>query len=221
MLAPALWCEGKAKPKPAETHALDLYIQQADARGSSTQNYSAGSLYSVAGPLGNLARDQKAALVDDIVTIQVSDSASAVSKGVTNSSRKSSAKYGIDAAYGPTKAAGPLSSLAGATGTSQLQGQGETSRENTLTTTLTARVTHVLPNGYLVLDAVKSVRVNSEDQVVHVRGVIRPADLSPLNVVQSNRLANLEVRIDGKGVIDDAIKRPFILYRILMGLLPF
>jgi flagellar L-ring protein precursor FlgH len=39
--------------------------------------------------------------------------------------------------------------------------------------------------------------------------------------VQSDRLAQLEVHIDGKGVVGDAIKRPFILYRLLLGILPF
>jgi hypothetical protein len=27
--------------------------------------------------------------------------------------------------------------------------------------------------------------------------------------------------VNGKGVVNDAVKRPFILYRILLGLLPF
>jgi len=39
--------------------------------------------------------------------------------------------------------------------------------------------------------------------------------------VSSTRLAQLEVHIDGKGVVGDAIKRPFILYRLLLGILPF
>src|SRR5271165_7071380 len=30
-----------------------------------------------------------------------------------------------------------------------------------------------------------------------------------------------EVQVDGKGVVADAVKRPFILYRLLLGLLPF
>jgi flagellar L-ring protein precursor FlgH len=34
-------------------------------------------------------------------------------------------------------------------------------------------------------------------------------------------LVQLEVRINGKGVVNDAIKRPFFLYRLLLGLLPF
>lgn len=86
---------------------------------------------------------------------------------------------------------------------------------------MSARVTHVLPNGYLVLEGTKNVVVNSEHQVVTVRGVIRPADLTTGNVITSNQLAQMEIKIDGKGVVNDAIRRPNILYRILLGLLPF
>jgi flagellar L-ring protein precursor FlgH len=39
--------------------------------------------------------------------------------------------------------------------------------------------------------------------------------------VQSNRLGQLDVHINGKGVVGDAIKRPFIVWRLLLGLLPF
>jgi hypothetical protein len=31
----------------------------------------------------------------------------------------------------------------------------------------------------------------------------------------------MEILVNGKGVVDDAVKRPFFLYRILLGLLPF
>ena len=90
-----------------------------------------------------------------------------------------------------------------------------------LTTTLTARVTHVLPNGYLVIEGSKSIQVNSEHQAVTVRGVIRPADVSPGNQVRSDRIAQMEIRLNGKGVVNDSIRRPFFLYRLLLGLLPF
>jgi len=90
-----------------------------------------------------------------------------------------------------------------------------------LSTTLSARVTHVLPNGNLVIEAAKDIQVNSERQLVTLRGIVRPADLSPGNVIRSDRIAYLEVRINGKGVVGDAVRRPFFLYRLLMGLLPF
>ena len=102
-----------------------------------------------------------------------------------------------------------------------MSGDGTTSRETVLTTTLSARVTQVLPNGVLAVEGTKTVQVNSEQQIVVVRGLVRPADVSPANTVPSDRIASLEVRINGKGVVGDAVRRPFWLYRLILGLLPF
>jgi flagellar L-ring protein precursor FlgH len=127
----------------------------------------------------------------------------------------------VSALAGITKATGPWANLTGVSGDTQLAGQGTTSRTTTLSTTVTARVTHVLPNGGLLVEASKDIQINSERQTITVRGVVRPSDIDPTNSVQSNRLADLEVRVNGKGVVGDAIRRPFILYRLLLGLLPF
>ena len=72
-----------------------------------------------------------------------------------------------------------------------------------------------------LVEGAKDIMVNSERQKVIVRGMIRWADLSPSNRVASDRLAGLEIQIQGKGVVQDAIRRPNILYRILLGILPF
>jgi flagellar L-ring protein precursor FlgH len=201
---------------------LDRYLQESAARQQSPAEVAApGSLWSPSSRLTDLTRDVRASQLDDIVTILVSERASAVSKGTTKSGRQSSVKAGVDAFGGITKALGPLANLAGADSQSQLNGEAETTRESLVTTTLATRVTNVLPNGNLVLQGTKEVQVNSERQLVTVRGVVRPSDLSPQNTVPSDRLAMLEVHINGKGVVGDAIRRPFILYRLLLGLLPF
>jgi len=114
-----------------------------------------------------------------------------------------------------------LANLFGSTGDQELKGSGTIGRSTVISTTLGTRVVRVLPNGYLVIEGVKEIRVSSEQQVITVRGVVRPADLSPGNVVQSDLIAQLEVSVNGKGVVGDAIKRPFFLYRLLLGLLPF
>ncbi len=191
-----------------------LLMQAAAVEGGSP-----GSLFSPGGILSNIGRDMRAAELGDVVTILVADSASAVSKGTTNTSRKSSAQYGITGAYGPVST--HLSNLLGANGSNALQGQGQTTRDSALSTTVSARVVQVLKNGTLQIEGSKKVTVNSENQTVTVRGIIRPSDVSPLNTVPSNRIADLNIRVDGKGVVNDSVKRPFILYRILMGLLPF
>ncbi len=63
--------------------------------------------------------------------------------------------------------------------------------------------------------------VNSENQVITLRGVVRPADLSNANTVLSDNVAQMELKINGRGVVNDAIHRPMFLYRLLLGLLPF
>jgi len=200
---------------------LDRYVKEVTLRNQQTSTASPGSMYSTPARLGDAFRDVRAGQLNDLVTIVVSEQTSAVSTGVTNTSRKSSASASVTSLLGPTKTAGALSNLANATGNQQLQGQGTTSRTSTLTTTVTAEVIALLPNGNLVVRGQREISVNSEHQVVTIQGVVRPADLSPVNSINSDRLAQLEVHVDGKGVVGDAVKRPFILYRLLLGLLPF
>jgi Flagellar basal body L-ring protein len=218
LLLGAALCAHAAKKKEPEPSPIEQYIRQAEAMQAALPS-SAGSLYSSNGILSDLTRDVRAFRVGDIVTILVSDRASAIARGKTSTNRQSSVNSSVGALAGPTGPA--LSGLASASTATQLQGQGETSRETVLTTTLSARVTHVLPNGYLVVEGNKDIAINSERQQIQVRGVLRWNDLSPANVVRSDRLAELEIRINGKGVVGDAIRQPNFLYRLLLGLLPF
>lgn len=181
---------------------------------------SLGSIFPSTGRFVDLGRDFRSQDVGDLVTVVVSDRASAVATGTTNSTRSSEVSAGISAIAGPVAAVSRLGQLAGSNSDTTLQGQGQTSRTLTLQTTVTAAVTHVLPNGNLVVFAKKDILVNSEHQIVELRGIVRPEDLAIGNQVPSDRVGLLEIRVNGKGVVSDAIRRPFILYRLLMGLLP-
>jgi len=180
---------------------------------------SPGSLFNSSAPLADLTRDLRAARVGDVVTILVAERASAAAKGSSKSNRSSNAAATIGPLAGISRK--PLSSLANLSGEQAMAGEGATTRETVLTTTLTARVKQVLEGGALLVEGSKTVQINSELQTVTVRGVVRPNDLNPGNVVSSERVADLEVRINGKGLVGDAVRRPFFLYRLLLGLLPF
>ena len=215
-----VWAK-KKKPTTAGSNPLNQYVAESEARSAVAAPASPGSIWQAGSRLADAARDVRASQVDDVLTIVVAEQASAVSTGVTKTSRASSATNSVNNLAGINPPGGSLVNLANMAGSWQLNGQGTTSRTTTLTTTLTARVTHVLPNGGLVVEASKEIQVNSEHQLITVRGVVRPADIDPTNSVQSDRLGQLEVHIDGKGVVNDAIKRPFFLYRLLLSLLPF
>jgi flagellar L-ring protein precursor FlgH len=224
VLVLALCCSLAAKKKvaPPPESPLDHYAAEAvkQAQGAAAAA-TPGAIWTPDSQFADLGRDLKAGHVNDIVTIVVSESASAMSSGATKTQRKSSMQNSVTALAGVQSAASPLSNLTNMSGNTQLDGAGTTSRQTSITTTMTARVAAVLPNGNLLLEASKDVQVNSERQTVVVRGVIRQTDLAADNSVPSNRLAQIEIRLNGKGVVGDAIKRPFILWRILQGILPF
>lgn len=211
----------KAKDKPS---ALDQYIKDAETRATEEgAAVTPGSAFAGYSSMTDLTRDPRASRIDDVVTVIVAESASANTTGNTQTSRKSSVNSSITGLPGIKSAAATtaLSSLARMSSDTELNGTGATGRSTTLTTNMTARVVHVLPNGFLVIEGSKNVQINSEWQVVTVRGVVRPADLTNDNTVPSQRIAQMEVKLDGKGVVNDAIRRPNFLYRLLLGVLPF
>lgn len=212
----------KKKQKVKPPSALDKYIKEASVpQASNGQVPENGSLWSSAARFSDLSSDLRARHVDDVVTVLVQESASAVSTGASKTARQSSAQANINSLGGIKSPTGALANLANLGSSTALDGQGTTSRQTTLTTTLSARVTHVLVNGNLVIEGTKDLNVNSENQVITVRGVIRPIDLDTTNTVLSARIAQMELQVNGKGIVNDAIKRPFFLYRLLLGLLPF
>lgn len=209
----------KSAPEPSP---LDKYISDAYKDYTSPEAaHPVGSLWSQNAMFSSLGMDLKASRVDDLVTIVVNETFSAVATGDVKTARQSTAQASITAAGGITRATGPLANLANTSTQTQLQGTGSTSRGAVLTATLSARVTHVLPNGYLVIEGTKRVQVSSENQVVTVRGIVRPVDLDTTNSVPSLRIAQMEIQVNGKGVIGDSIHRPNFLYRLLLGILPF
>jgi flagellar L-ring protein precursor FlgH len=211
----------KSSKKDKQKSALDQYVEQAHQRAASAGMDNPGSLYAGASAFGDVAVDLRARSIDDMVTILVNESVNAVSTGTTKTQRSSNANASITGLAGTLPATNPLTNLLNTNSATQLNGQGTTSRQTTLSTTLTARVVDVLPNGYLVIEGSRNVMVNSENQDVKLRGVVRPTDLSTANVVASDSIGQMELQVNGKGVVNDSIKRPNFLYRLLLGLLPF
>jgi len=214
----------KAKAPAPSNDAYTSQIDRLLAMPPSAANagiLSSGSTYAVDGSLADLSADFRARHLGDQLTVVVVDSASAVASGVTSQKRQSSANASVTSLFGVKSPTGALANLAATSGQQQLNGQGSTTRTTTLSTILSVRVLRVLPNGDLIVEGSKLIAINSEFQTVTLRGIVRQVDLGPLNSVNSNQVADLEVRINGQGVVNDAIRRPNFLYRLFLGLLPF
>ena len=199
---------------------LNRYIEESLTPGPENTP-SVGSLYLSQSFLAELARDPKAARPGDLITIRVVEQASALSSGTVSSSRASDSSHSITKFFWPLNPAGALANLGTLSGSTTLGGQGSTGRSTSVTTLITSHVTNVMPNGNLIIEGVKEIMVNSERQVIWLRGAVRPVDLAQDNSVTSDRLAMMELRVNGKGVVNDAIRRPNFFIRLLHGIFPF
>src|SRR5690242_4187967 len=92
----------KAEKPPATP--LDRYLAEAAARSSEKTPASPGSLWTPGSRLADAARDVRASQVDDLLTVVVSEQASAVTSGTTKTQRTSSVKNSVAALAGITKA---------------------------------------------------------------------------------------------------------------------
>jgi flagellar L-ring protein FlgH len=181
-----------------------------------------GTLYSDSAPSLFLFRDFKARNVNDILTIQINENATATNSANTATKKEGDVSVKASSLAGLEKGNSALNFASILSGASALNfaGEGSTSRSGQLQAFVSARVSQVFPNGDLGIEGTKEVTINRERQVLRIRGIVRPRDVTPNNVVLSTQIANMEVVFDGKGIVSDANKPGFI-YRLLQWVVPF
>lgn len=183
-----------------------------------------GSLYDPDGA-NLLFADARARRVGDIVLVRVVETTLAKNKASTTADKKSSSDYGVSSFLSRDKL--PLipgaevgGSLIGTSSTSKFEGDGETKRESSISTTVAARVTRVLGGGLMEVVGARETRVNGETQIVLVQGVARDRDIDADNTIKSTSLAEARIELYGEGVLAEK-QRPGWLARILDNVWPF
>lgn len=187
-------------------------------------DYSSGSIYQSSST--NMAEDLKARHRGDIVTIVISETASASKEAKTDTSRSSKISAGIPNFMGlegtaaVSKYLGDLKNMISAENSSKFAGSGSTSRQENLNATITARVVDVLPNGNLLIEGRRNIKVNEEDQIIVLEGTIRSRDIAPDNTVNSIYIADARISYSGRGIISDR-QSPGWLMQIIDKVWPF
>jgi flagellar L-ring protein FlgH len=196
------------------------------AGDTTTAAPSDGSLWHDHGDVGELFINPKARRVGDIVTIKIVENSSATNKASTSTDRKSTMAAGLTGLFNMEKRFpadqpffNPFSSVGGSID-NKFEGTGATQRSGALTAYMTARVVEVMPNGNLSIEGNREVRVNAENQMITVTGVIRPRDISADNVIQSTYIADARIAYSGTGVLNER-QRPGWLTRIFDKVWPF
>jgi|GEM_PF-714547 len=208
-----------AKTKSQSVDSLDAYLATARKSTSGDDFRTTGSLWDPNGRMSDLTTDTKARFVGDLVTINIIESTSSAQQESAQTSRAFSASSSLAALLGTTNAR--AQNLFSPNSTQSLNGKGQTALATSLTTTLAASVTEILPNGNLVIEARRDVLVTNQKETMILRGIIRREDLSPTNVVASTAISHLEVSLKGNGVISETTREPNVIVRILLRVLNF
>jgi flagellar L-ring protein precursor FlgH len=100
------------------------------------------------------------------------------------------------------------------------QGSGSVNRSETISLTLAALVTQVMPNGNLVINGHQQVRVNSELRDLEISGVVRTEDITSDNTVNLAQIAEARIAYGGQGEITN-MQQPRYGEQLFDILMPF
>ena len=172
-------------------------------------------------------KDQRAARVGDILTVNIDISDSAQIGNTTSRARTTAEGAGLTNFLGfeqqirgllhgsapvadangnipeDTRPTVTPSTLVGADSATSYNGTGTVNRSEAISMTVAAIVTDVLPNGNLVIQARQEVRVNFEKREMLLAGIVRPEDISSSNEVAHTQIAEARISYGGKGQITD------------------
>jgi flagellar L-ring protein FlgH len=188
-----------------------------------------GALWPGDTPRNFLFGDDKAKRVGDIITVTINETATSTQSATTDTAKSTELDMqtknilglpsnlgvknflGMGAGFDPTVSASVNNSN---------QGSGSVTRNGTLTGTISALITEILPSGNFKIEGRRSVTVNHEEQIMVLRGVIRPQDINFDNTIASISIADASISLTGEGVVADEQKKGW-LAKILSKVWPF
>lgn len=155
--------------------------------------------------------DRTARNVGDILTVVVSETSSSNVAASTNATKKDSNKVTapfISALKIPVlrQVIGDLSTGAD----SSVSGQGSSTNTSRLTARVAVIVKEVLPNGNMIIEGTRWVKVNKQETNITFTGIVRRDDVRADNTVFSENVAEAKITNVSKGLIAERQRRGFL-----------
>lgn len=165
-----------------------------------------GSIYRPdGGPIGLIA-NKTARRPGDLITVLISENQDVQNQEIADVRRETSLDYALLDFDVARNAFTPLPTVSGE-GSDELRGTANYQKSGAFTARVTAIVADVLPNGNLVINGRREIRIDQETKVLEIRGIIRRYDIRPNNTIQSELVADARVSYAGTGPLTDATNR--------------
>ncbi|WP_313417611.1 flagellar basal body L-ring protein FlgH [Stenotrophomonas sp.] len=204
---------GDVRPYPAMAPIQPIMPPQAAP--------TAGAIYA-AGPTLQLYSDRRARDVGDLLTITLLENTTATTSANTATNKESNLSIGTPSIFGaPVTLGGKDVLSATASGKRDFTGKGNSAQSNRLQGSVTVTVVQRLPNGNLVVQGQKNLRLNQGDELVQVQGIVRPGDIAPDNSIPSSRVAEARIVYGGRGPVAQSNAMGWLSRFFNSGLTPF
>lgn len=165
-----------------------------------------GSIYDAdQGPFG-LVGTRTATHIGDLVTITIAENQNVKNEESSDMTKGTSLDYQLTNFDIAPKAFSTLPRVAGKSD-DQFSGTANYAKKGTFTARVTAIVIDVLPNGNLIVNGRREIRIDQETKLIEFSGIIRRWDITPDNSVASELVANAKVSYTGTGPLTNSTNR--------------
>jgi flagellar L-ring protein precursor FlgH len=172
-------------------------------------------------------KDQRASRVGDLVTVNITIDDKATMDNRSTRNRDNTENSALSSFFGWETQLGRIfpeavnpASLIDLSAQTSNDGRGVIDRKEQINLKVAAVITQILPNGNMVVHGRQEVRVNYEVRELQIAGIIRPEDISSLNAISYEKIAEARIAYGGRGQISD-FQQPRYGQQILDIIMPF
>ena len=175
-----------------------------------------GGLYQAGYEL-SLFSDVKATRVGDIVTVMLVEQNSGQKSSDSNLNQTTAMNIGAPNIGGTVRSNLGVS----VDSANAFAGESGSSQRNSLSGSIAVTVREVLPSGNLLVEGEKWMQINQGNEFIRLRGVIRPRDVGPNNVIYSTQVADARISYSGTGTQQQANVAGWVTRLLFSPLRPF
>jgi flagellar L-ring protein precursor FlgH len=142
----------------------------------------------------------------DIVTVVINESQSLKNEEATDLSRATGLDYRLNV-FDLNPATFNTMPRVAADSTDTFNGTAGYAKRGDFDARLASIVVDVLPNGNLVVNGRREIRIDNETKLIEFSGIVRRVDIANDNTVESELVANAEIRYRGQGPLTNSTQR--------------
>ena len=165
-----------------------------------------GSIYDAGGGPIRAAANKTAARVGDLVTVVISENQDVRNEEKTDLQKSSDLRYRLLNFDIDPETFNTLPQIA-ADREDNFLGNARYEKKGKFNARLTAIVMDTLPNGNLVLQGRRELRLDGEVKVIEFSGIVRRYDISAANTVESELVADANIKYSGRGPLTQTTSR--------------